>query len=165
MNLHNQSTEDTINLTQEEFDAIIAKRIARERKKYGEIESLKTALLDQLTVECEQEKASLRELIRIQAELKASKEIATRAEAIASSMVKLAVERVKKAEYKRAAAHANLRLEAIDEAYRLLDKSGISVDANGQVVGMRKALEALLKKKHIFVLTTSSQNRLKQNSI
>lgn len=161
MNLHNQSTENAINLTQEEFDAIIAKRIARERKKYTEIESLKTALMDQLTVECEQEKASMRELMRIHAELKAAKEIAGRAENIASSMVNTAVERVTKAEYKRAAAQANLRTEAIDDAYHLLDKSGITVDANGQVVGMRKALESLLKKKQFFLITASSRMELK----
>jgi len=161
MSLHNQSTENTINLTQEEFDAIIAKRIARERKKYGEIESLKTALMDQLTVECEQEKSSMKELMRIHAELKAAKEIAARAEAIASSMVKAAVERVKKAEYKQSAAQTNLRTETIEVAYNLLDKTGITVDANGQVVGMRQALESLLKKKQFFVLTASSQMELK----
>ncbi|GIQ63709.1 hypothetical protein PACILC2_22770 [Paenibacillus cisolokensis] len=62
-----------IELTQEEFDAKIAERLARERKKYADYDDLKAKLAEYEAAEAERQKAAMTEQERMQAELEAAK--------------------------------------------------------------------------------------------
>lgn len=141
--------------TQAELDAKIADRLARERKKYADYEDLKTKLAELEAAEAERQKAAMSEQERTAAELAAAKKAAEEAEAARNQAIETANQRAIRAEFKLAAAGANIRKDALDDAYVLVDKSGISVDDDGNVIGVKEALEALVAAKPYLIETTT----------
>ncbi|MCU6709349.1 scaffolding protein [Paenibacillus sp. J5C_2022] len=137
--------------TQAELEAKIAERLGRERKKYADYDDLKAKLTEFETAEAERQKAAMTEQERIQAELDAAKRAAEEADSKSAAAIEAANQRVIKAEFKIAAAGANIRKDALDDAYVLVDKAGISVDDGGNVVGVKEALEALVDAKPYLI--------------
>jgi len=112
--------------TQKDLDDIISRRLSRERKAWQE------------QLEEEKKKAAMTEAER----LKAEKE---EAEKKGKAAMEAANKRLVKAEVKAAAAEMGL-IDA-DAAYALLDKDTIEVTDSGDVKGVKKALEALVKER------------------
>ena len=140
-----------LEMTQDELDALIAKRLGQERKKYGDYDEIKTKLSELETAEAERKKAAMTEAERIQAELTVAKQAAEEAENARKQTLETANQRAIKAEFKLAAAGANIRADALEDAFVLADKAGISVDDGGNVVGVKEALDALIAKKPYLV--------------
>ncbi len=147
----------TVTMTQEELDALITKRLGQERKKYGDYDELKTKLSEFEKVEDERKKAAMTEAERMQAELEAAKKAAEEAEGKTVAALKAANDRVIKADFKLLAAAANIRADALEDAFLLADKSGITVDDGGNVVGVKEALEALVAAKPYLVEAPSAK--------
>ncbi len=112
--------------TQKDVDDIVSRQLARERKSWQE------------QLEEEKKKAAMTETEK----LKAEKE---EAEKKGKAAMEAANQRLVKAEVKAAAAEMGL-VDA-DAAYALLDKDSIEVTENGDVKGIKKALEDLVKAK------------------
>lgn len=139
--------------TQAELEAKIAERLSRERKKYADYDELKTKLSDYEAAEAERQRAAMTEQERLQAELEAAKQAKEAADNARNQALDTANKRAIRAEFKLAAAGANIRTDALDDAYTLVDKAGISVDDEGNVVGVKEALEALVASKPYLVAT------------
>lgn len=148
----------TVTMTQEELDALIAKRLGQERKKYADYDDVKTKLTEYEAQEEERRKAAMTEQERIQAELEAAKKAAEEADTARKQAIEIANQRAIKAEFKLAAAGANIRADALDDAYILVDKTGITVDEGGNVVGVSEALEALVAAKPYLIEVKQPQN-------
>lgn len=108
------STSEGKTFNQGELDAIISKRLARERKAW------------ETQLEEEKKKAAMSETER----LKAEKE---EAEAKANETLTKANERLISAEAKSAAASLGIKPERLTYALRLADLNGIEVDDDGNV--------------------------------
>ncbi|WP_028560950.1 hypothetical protein [Paenibacillus pinihumi] len=140
-----------LTMTQAEFDAKIADRIARERKKYSDYDELKSKLSEFETAEAERQKAAMTEQERVQAELAAAKKAAEEAEGKSAAALRAANDRVIKADFKLAAASVNIRPDALEDAFLLANKAGITVDDEGNVKGVKEALDALVAAKPYLV--------------
>ncbi|WP_028560842.1 hypothetical protein [Paenibacillus pinihumi] len=140
-----------LTMTQDELDALIAKRLGQERKKFSDYDELKSKLTEFETAESERQKAAMTEQERVQAELTAAKKAAEEAEGKSAAALKAANDRVIKADFKLAAASVNIRPDALEDAFLLADKAGITVDDEGNVAGVKEALEALVAAKPYLV--------------
>ncbi|MHA7962872.1 phage scaffolding protein [Paenibacillus sp. CAU 1782] len=141
--------------TQAELDAKIAERLGRERKKYADYDELKTKLADLEAAETERQKATMTEQERTAAELAAAKQAAADADTARQAALKSANERLLKAEFKIAAAAANVLPDAIEDAYLLADKSGVTVGDDGSVTGVAEAIAALTAAKPFLIATNT----------
>jgi len=114
--------------TQDELDAILAKRLARERKAWEQ------------QIEEERKKAAMTEAER----LKAEKEEAERK---AQAAQEAANRRLINAEARVQAVALGVKPERVDYALRLADLSSVEVDENGNpdAAGIKAAIEAVLK--------------------
>lgn len=148
----------TVTMTQDELNALIAKEKAKAKKPYANYDELQTKLAEYEAQEEERRKAAMTEQERIQAELDAAKKAAEEATKVNEQVIKIANDRAIKAEFKLAAAGANIRADALEDAYILVDKTGISVDKDGNVVGVSEALEALVAAKPYLVEVKQPQN-------
>ncbi|MBJ6364156.1 scaffolding protein [Paenibacillus sp. GCM10012307] len=149
-----------LTMTQAEFDAKIADRITRERKKFSDYDELKSKLSEFENAEAERQRAAMTEQERVQAELAAAKKAAEEAEGKSAATLKAANDRVIKADFKLAAASANIRQDALDDAFLLADKAGITVDDDGNVKGIKEALDALVAAKpYLIEVTTPNKPR------
>lgn len=136
-----------LELTQEEFDAKIAERLARERKKYADYDDLKA---ERDRMKAEEDKRTLEAMTeseRLKAEKDESDRKATEATAAADKKAEAANQRIIRAEFKLLAKEAGMRSDALDDAYTLADKAGISVDDDGNVTGASDVITALLAAK------------------
>jgi len=141
----------TVTMTQSELDALIAREKARAKKPYADYDDLKSKLSEFEAAEEERKKAAMTEAERLQAEVAAAKQAAEEAETARKQALETANQRAIKAEFKLAAAGVNIRKDAIDDAFLLVDKAGISVDDGGNVVGIADALAALVAAKPYLV--------------
>jgi hypothetical protein len=116
--------------TQEDLDKIIRDRIKRERKAWEQ------------KIEEEKKKAAMSESER----LKAEKE---EAEKKATAAVERANQRLIRSEV--IAQAAELNIVDPDAAYVLMDKTGIEVEDDDRVTGVKEALEDLVKSKPYLV--------------
>jgi hypothetical protein len=136
-----------LEMTQEEFDAKIAERLARQAKRYGDYDDLKTKLSTLETAEAERAKAAMTETERVQAEKDAAIKRAEDAEAQRTEALSKADKRVIKSEFKALAREMGVRADALDDAHVLADLTGVSVDDDGNVIGAKEAVEALMAAK------------------
>lgn len=141
--------------TQAELEAKIAERLVRERKKYADYDDLKTKVTEMEAAESERQKAAMTESERQAAELTAAKKAAEDAETARQTSLKSANERLTRAEFKIAAAAANIRPDAIDDAYLLADKSGVAVADDGSVTGVAEAIAAIVASKPFLIAETT----------
>lgn len=116
--------------TQEDLDKIIRDRIKRERKAWEQ------------KVEDEKKKAAMTESERLKAEKEES-------EKKAAAAVERANQRLIRSEV--IAQATELKIVDPDAAYVLMDKTGIEVEDDDSVTGVKAALESLVKSKPYLV--------------
>lgn len=136
-----------LEMTQEEFDAKIADRLARERKKFADYDDLKTKLSEHERAEEERRLASLSEKERLEAEKTDALTKAQAAEEARDKALTAANQRLIKSEFRALARELGIRTDAIDDAYKLADLSAVSFDDESNVVGVKDVIEALVKDK------------------
>ena len=131
--------------TEDEVNEIIKKRLERERKKYADYDDLKAQLEQFRQAEEERKRAEMTELERYKADLeKALNERQTFEQELAKLRESIKQERIKNA-FITAATNANIAY--IDDAYRLADLSAVTIDEDGNVVGMEDVIKALVEHK------------------
>lgn len=140
-----------VTMTQDELNALISKSKAQAKKPYADYDELKTKLSDYEKAEAERKLAEMSETERLQTEVDAAKKAAEDADNRAKQSVDKTNQRLLKAEFKSLALDAGLRKDAIDDAYVLADKSGFVVGDEGDITGVKEALEALVASKPYLV--------------
>jgi hypothetical protein len=143
--------------TQEEIDKIVADRIARERKKldkFADYDEIKTKLSEFTKAEEERKQSEMTEVERLQAQLDKLAKQAQEAEETKSKTLENANKRLVKSEFKVLAKDLGVRKDALDDAFVLADMSGVEIDDDGNVSGVKEALETLKKSKaYLFGVT------------
>jgi hypothetical protein len=139
--------QDETFVPQSKVDEIVKKRLERERKKYADYDELKAKLAEFEKAEEERKKAEMSELERLQSELAELQKKAQEAEELKNKTLESANQRLIKAEFKLIAKELGVRKEALDDAFVLADLSGVEVDEDGNVQGVKEALESLKKSK------------------
>lgn len=136
-----------LEFTQEEFDATIEKRLGQERKKYADYDELKTER-DRLKSEEDARKAAaMTEQERLQAERDEATRKATEATDAASKATTAANQRIIRTEFRLLAKESGIRADALDDAYKLADLSGATVDEEGNVAGVDDVIKTLVAAK------------------
>lgn len=136
-----------IELTQEEFDAKIAERLARERKKFADYDDVKTKLATLEQAEEERKKAAMSEKERLESEKADAERKAQEAADERDKALTAANQRLVKAEFKALARELGIRTDALEDAYKLADLAGVKVDDDGNVEGVKDVIEALVAAK------------------
>ncbi|WP_353854803.1 Clp protease ClpB [Bacillus sp. Bos-x628] len=137
-----------IELTQDELDALITKRISRVESKYADYGKLKERVEAFEKAEQEKADAELTELDRLKKELEAKSEteqsLAKQIEELkkASDQEKITNEFIKKA--------TSANIAYIDDALRLADLSGVSIE-DGKVVGVDDVVKSLAEEKPFLI--------------
>lgn len=141
----------TLTFTQEELDRIIADRLARQQKKFADYEEIKAKLAEYEKAEEERRKAEMTEKERLEAEKEEALKKAEEAEAKIQEAIQKANERLIKAEFRLLAKEAGIRADALDDAYKLADFSGVEVTDDGEVKGIDEVVKTLKKTKPYLV--------------
>ncbi|MGE1096817.1 Clp protease ClpB [Bacillus altitudinis] len=146
-----QSTDDQpkkLELTQEELDSIITKRVSRTESKYADYGEVKEKLAAYEKAEQEKADAELTELDRIKKELEAKTEVEqTLTQQIKDLKKASEQEKITNAFIKAATSES---IAYIDDALRLADLSGVSVE-DGKVVGVKSVVKALVEEKPFLI--------------
>lgn len=146
-----QSTDDQpkkLELTQEELDSIITKRVSRTESKYADYSEVKEKLAAYEKAEQEKVDAELTELDRIKKELEAKSEV--------ELSLTQQIDELKKASEQEKITNAFIKaatsesIAYIDDALRLADLSGVSVE-DGKVVGVESVVKALVEEKPFLI--------------
>lgn len=143
--------------TQAELDLIVADRLARERKKaekFADYDELKTKLTALEQAEAERAKADLTEAERLTADLEAARIKAQEAEERGAAAITTANKRLINAEFKALAREMNVPADRLAAALKLADLGAASVDDEGNPVGVKEAVEALIAAEPYLVAET-----------
>lgn len=146
--------------TQAELDLIVADRLARERKKaekFADYDELKTKLTALEQAEAERAKADLTEAERLTADLEAARIKAQEAEERGAAAITTANKRLINAEFKALAREMNVPAGRLAAALKLADLSSASVDNEGNTVGVKEAVEALIAAEPYLVAETKAK--------
>jgi hypothetical protein len=141
---------ETKTFTQAELDKIVADRVAREKKKldrYADYDDVKTKLSEFEKFEEERKKAEMTVQERLEAEKAEADKKAQEAEERANKALEQANKRLLKAEFRLLAKELGVRKDALDDAFVLADMTSVEVDEEGNVQGVKEALETLKKAK------------------
>jgi hypothetical protein len=133
--------------TEDELNEIIKKRLERERKKYEGFDEIKAEYERLKKAEEERKQAEMTELERLQAKLAELEKQAQEAEQAKAQTLEAANKRLIKSEFKVLAKELGVRSEALEDAFVLADLSAVEVDEDGNVKGVKEAVEALKKAK------------------
>lgn len=160
-NLGSTGNEDTIptgtenntgagkTFTQEEFDRIIAERIARERKKFADYEDIKTKVVD---YEKQLEEKRLADLSDIERANEAAKKFESEKQSLEQKLAdiqnQIKQEKLMNA-FIKAATGANITY--IDDAMKLADLSAVEFDEQGNVKGVEDVVKTLVLNKPFLV--------------
>ncbi|MCY9532972.1 hypothetical protein M5X04_27050 [Paenibacillus alvei] len=151
--------ETSKTFTQAELDDIVAKRLDRERKKYGDYDDLKTKLTELQAAEDERKRGELTEIERYKADLEKEKSTKQTLESELNTLREsVKQERIRNA-FITAATAANIAY--IEDAWALANKSEIKVDDDGKVVGVDVLIASLVESKPFLV----AQNPTKPKTI
>lgn len=130
-------------ITQSEMDEIIARRLARERKKYEDYDDLKAQLVEIEEAKEKQKKAEMSEVERLQAELeekaKAEEELANK---VSEMKTHNKQQKIKSEFVRKASANG---IEYIDAATKLANMDNVELDEEGNVVGMDEVISELVE--------------------
>lgn len=139
--------------TQAELDALIKDRLAREKKKYEgvDVEEYKRFKAD-AQKKADDEKTELQKL----------QEKLSETEKTSKSVMQQANARLIKAEFKVLAKE--LGVEYVDDAFKLADLSGIKVNENGEVEGIKEIVEALVAEKPFLVKNKGGTGKIDNKS-
>lgn len=146
-----QPTEDQpkkLELTQEELDALITKRISRVESKYADYGDLKEKVSAYEKAEQEKADAELTELDRIKKELEAKSEVELSLTQQIEDLRKAGEQEKITNAFIKSATSANIAY--LDDALRLADLSGVSVE-DGKVVGVEDVVKALVEEKPFLI--------------
>lgn len=146
-----------VTMTQDELDALISKSKAQAKKPFGDYDELKTKLSDFEKAEAERKLAEMSEQERRDAELATVRKALEDEQNARKQTLDVANQRAIKSDFKLAAANANIRGDALDDAFLLVNKTGISVDDDGNVVGLDDAVKALIEAKPYLLNVTTTQ--------
>jgi hypothetical protein len=140
-----------LELTQEELDELIAKRVARERKKlekYKDYDDIKAKLAEYEAEAEERRKAELTEVERLKEELEAAQkvkeELESKYNALSESLKQSKIE----ARFRELAQEHNI--EHLEAAKKLADLSQITVDDDG-VHGLEDVIKKLVEENPFLV--------------
>lgn len=150
----NADPEPQKTFTQEELDKIVADRIARERKKYdkfSDYDELKKKAEEYEKAEEDRKKAEMTAQERLEAEKAEAQRKAQEAEEAAQRAMTAANQRLVKSEFKLLAKEAGIRADALEDAFKLADVSGVTVDEDGNVDGVKAVIESLIAGKPYLV--------------
>jgi len=152
-----EPTDPPKTFTQAELDDVIAKRIERERKKYGDYDDIKAKLAELQSAEDERKRGELTEVERIKADLERESGAKQTLESELSSLR----ESVKQERIRNAfiSAATTAKIAYIDDAWALADKAGISVGDDGNVTGVDDVIKALVESKPFLVELKPTQPR------
>ncbi|PJI12417.1 Clp protease ClpB [Bacillus altitudinis] len=152
------STDDQpkkIELTQEELDAMITKRISRTESKYADYNDVKEKLAAYEKAEQEKADAELTELDRIKKELEAKSE--------AEQSLAKQIEDLKKADEQNKITNEFIKIATahgiayVDDALRLADLSEVKVE-EGKVLGIEGVVKEIVDNKP-YLISSSQQNK------
>ncbi|WP_427050379.1 scaffolding protein [Paenibacillus sp. TC-CSREp1] len=146
-----QPPAPTKTFTQEELDAIVRDRLARDRKGREDYDDVKAKLTALEQAEEDRKKAELSATERLEAEKAEALERAQKAEQAKEAALTAANQRLIKAEFKAVARELNVRADALEDAYVLANLTSVSVDENDNPVGVEDAVKALLTNKPYLV--------------
>ena len=144
-------TEPAKMFTQEDLEKKIAERLTRERKKYADYDDLKKKAEEYEQAEAERKKAEMTAQERLEAERAEALRKAQEAEEAAQRSMSTANQRLIKSEFKLLAKEAGVRADALEDAFKLADVSGVTVDEDGNVDGVKAVIEALIAGKPYLV--------------
>lgn len=133
--------------TQDELNRIVAERLSKERKKYEGFDDLKARLAEYEAAEEERKKAAMTEQERLLAEKEEAERKAAEAEEASKKALEEANKRLINAEFRLAAKEAGINPDAIDDAFKLADLSGVTVGDNAKVEGIEDVVKSLLESK------------------
>jgi hypothetical protein len=136
--------------TQEEVNKLLAERVARANKKlekYADYDEVKTKLTEFEKFEEERKKADMTVQERLEAEKAEADKKAQEAEERANKALEQANKRLLKSEFRLLAKELGVRKDALDDAFVLADMTSVEVDEEGNVQGVKEALETLKKAK------------------
>lgn len=151
---------DDKTFTQAELDRILADRLERERKKFADYDELKTKLSEFEQAEAERQKAAMTEQERLAAEKAEAERKAQEAEDRAAQALKSANERLIKAEFMLKARKANIREDALEDAFKLADISGVTVGDDGATSGVDEVVSALVASKSFLLEVKTAQPKI-----
>ncbi|MGY8620221.1 Clp protease ClpB [Bacillus safensis] len=137
-----------LELTQEELDAMITKRISRVESKYADYGELKGQVEAFKKAEQEKADAELTELDRIKKELEAKSETEKTLTQQIEDLKKAGEQEKITNAFIKSATSANIAY--LDDALRLADLSGVSVE-DGRVVGVDDVVKALVEEKPFLI--------------
>lgn len=133
---------ESAKFTQEQLDAVINERLKREREKYADFDALKKKAGDFDALTAAQK-----------TDLEKANDRALKAEQERDQAMKTSQERLIMAEFKAEAAKLDAKFPS--DAYALADRSAVTIDAVGNVTGVDKAVEAIVKDGRLPVKTTA----------
>lgn len=134
-------SEEEKSFSQADLDRIIEQRLKRERSRYADYDDLKTAA-KQLK---ELQDAELSEKEKLEKRIQELEDAATEAQQQAQSRELEINEKLIKAEVRLVAG--TMGFSTPDDAYALAGLADVSVEEDGSVKGVKKALEKLAKDK------------------
>lgn len=147
-----QNTESKkIELTQEELDEIIAKRLARERKKlekYADYDEIKAELEKYRAEAEERRKAELTEVERLKEELESLRKEKEELESKYSSLTESVKQSKIEARFTELAREHGI--EHLQAAKKLADFSGVSIE-DDEVLGMEDVVKKLVEENPFLV--------------
>ncbi len=150
--------DNKLQMTQEELDTLIAKRLERERKKYEGFDDMKTKLAEYEKELEEKRLAELTEKERAE-ELakKAEEEKQTLAQQLETLQKQVQQEKIANEFIKQATAH---NIAYIDDALKLADLSAVKVNEDGKVEGVEEAVKVLVENKPFLVKQTKEPKQI-----
>lgn len=136
--------------TQEEVDSIVRDRLARDRRGREDYDDIKARLED---IEGK--------YTAILTEKEAAEKRALEAEEAQGKVMETANQRMIKAEFKTLAllGERRVRPDAVEDAFRLTDLSEIRFDEDGNIVGLKEAVESLLESKPYLIVEQPAGSR------
>lgn len=146
--------------TQAELDRILADRLDRDRKKYADYDDLKAKITEFERAEAERQKQAMTEQERLAAEKAEAERKAQEAEDRAAQTLAAANERLIKAAFMLKARAANVREDALDDAFKLADFSGVTVGDDGSAIGVDEVVTALIASKAFLLEVKSPQPKI-----
>lgn len=157
----NKPETSTVTMTQEEFNAVIAREKGRVKNKYADYDEMKAKLSDLEKAQKEREEAEMTELEKL------TKQLNEKSEAEATYMkqieeLKAATEREKVAnEFIKVATSHDIAY--IDDALRLADLSAVKVE-DGKVVGVEDVVKGLVDNKPFLVAKKQTPKPIGQST-
>ncbi|MGF9741894.1 Clp protease ClpB [Bacillus safensis] len=157
-----QSTDDQpkkLELTQEELDALITKRISRVESKYADYGDLKEKVSAYEKAEQEKADAELTELDRIKKELEAKSE--------AEQSLAKQIEDLRKADEQNKITNEFIKIATahgiayVDDALRLADLSEVKVE-EGKVLGIEGVVKEIVDNKPYLIKSTQNSKPIGQ---